>query len=111
MNSLAQSNPKSAAELLLSFQNPQLQNDLIGNLEQRVAERTVELEVLRYNPETDSEPHFQRYTVPCREEWVVLDALNHIKETIDPYGSAVGDRPLEFDTFADEGYDCFCGLR
>ena len=49
-----------------------------------MSERMVELEVLRYNPETDSEPHFQRYTVTCREEWVVLDALNHIKETIDP---------------------------
>ncbi len=49
-----------------------------------MSERTVELEVLRYNPETDSEPHFQRYAVPCREEWVVLDALNHVKETIDP---------------------------
>ena len=49
-----------------------------------MGERTVELEVLRYNPETDSEPRFQRYTVTCREEWVVLDALNRIKETIDP---------------------------
>ncbi|OGA23542.1 MAG: fumarate reductase [Betaproteobacteria bacterium RIFCSPLOWO2_02_FULL_67_19] len=49
-----------------------------------MGERQVELEVLRYNPETDSEPHFQRYTVTCREEWVVLDALNHVKETLDP---------------------------
>ena len=46
--------------------------------------RTVELEVLRYNPETDREPRFQRYSVECREEWVVLDALNHVKETLDP---------------------------
>ena len=49
-----------------------------------MSERLVELEVLRYNPETDSEPHFQRYSVSCEEEWVVLDALNRIKETIDP---------------------------
>ena len=49
-----------------------------------MGERTIELEVLRYNPETDSAPHFQRYSVACREEWVVLDALNHIKEAIDP---------------------------
>jgi len=49
-----------------------------------MGERRVELEVLRYNPETDREPHFQRYSVTCREEWVVLDALNHIKETVDP---------------------------
>ena len=46
--------------------------------------RLVQLDVLRYNPETDSEPHFQRYDVPCAEEWVVLDALNAIKERIDP---------------------------
>ena len=49
-----------------------------------MSERMFELEVLRYNPETDSEPHFQRYSVSCEEEWVVLDALNRIKETIDP---------------------------
>lgn len=49
-----------------------------------MSERIVELEVLRFNPETDVEPHFQRYSVPCMNEWVVLDALNHLKETIDP---------------------------
>ncbi|HET7062920.1 MAG TPA: 2Fe-2S iron-sulfur cluster-binding protein, partial [Rudaea sp.] len=46
--------------------------------------RIVQLDVLRYDPESDSEPHFQRYAVPCAEEWVVLDALNAIKENIDP---------------------------
>lgn len=46
--------------------------------------RQVELEVLRFNPETDAEPYFQRYSVECEVEWVVLDALNKIKETIDP---------------------------
>ena len=49
-----------------------------------MSERVVELEVLRYNPETDKEPHFQRYSVACEDEWVVLDALNKVKETIDP---------------------------
>jgi len=44
---------------------------------------TVTLEVLRYHPETDSEPHFQRYTVPYRDDWVVLDALNHVKDHLD----------------------------
>ena len=29
------------------------------------------------------EPHFQSYTVPYREDWVVLDALNHIKDHLD----------------------------
>ena len=46
--------------------------------------RQVELEVLRYHPEKDPAPHFQRYSVECREEWVVLDALNHVKDTVDP---------------------------
>ena len=49
-----------------------------------MSERMVQLEVLRYNPETDTEPYFQRYEVPCQEEWVVLDALNAVKENIDP---------------------------
>ncbi len=44
---------------------------------------TITLEVLRYLPETDREPHFQRYTVPYRDDWVVLDALNHIKDNLD----------------------------
>jgi fumarate reductase iron-sulfur subunit len=44
---------------------------------------TITLEVLRYLPEADSEPHFQRYTVPYNDTWVVLDALNHIKDNLD----------------------------
>ncbi len=47
-------------------------------------ERLVQLDVLRYNPDTDTEAHFQRYEVMCQEEWVVLDALNKVKESIDP---------------------------
>ena len=49
-----------------------------------MSERLVRLDVLRYDPEQDSEPHFQRYEVRCQEEWVVLDALNAVKENIDP---------------------------
>ncbi len=45
--------------------------------------RTITLEVLRYRPEQDSEPFFQTYSVPCEEEWVVLDALNYVKDEID----------------------------
>ncbi len=44
---------------------------------------TISLEVFRYHPEKDSEPGFQTYTVPFHEDWVVLDALNHIKDHID----------------------------
>jgi fumarate reductase iron-sulfur subunit len=44
---------------------------------------TITLEVFRYNPEKDSEPRFQTYQVPFRGDWVVLDALNHIKDRED----------------------------
>ena len=45
--------------------------------------RHVDLEILRYNPETDEEPAFQAYRVPCKEDWVVLDAVNYIKDVLD----------------------------
>lgn len=48
-----------------------------------MSERQIQLEVLRYNPETDREPRLQTYSVPCLNEWVVLDALNYVKENLD----------------------------
>jgi len=48
-----------------------------------VSERTVELEVLRYDPDQDDAPKFQTYTVPYHEDWVVLDAINYIKDELD----------------------------
>lgn len=45
--------------------------------------RMIELDVLRYRPETDEDPVFQTFSVPYVEDWVVLDALNHIKDNID----------------------------
>jgi fumarate reductase iron-sulfur subunit len=48
-----------------------------------MSERQIQLEVLRYNPETDSEPRFQTYLVPGQTEWVVLDALNYVKDNLD----------------------------
>ncbi|HEV8525502.1 MAG TPA: succinate dehydrogenase/fumarate reductase iron-sulfur subunit [Terriglobales bacterium] len=44
---------------------------------------TIKLEVQRYCPERDAEPSFQTYEVPLRKEWVVLDALNYIKDKVD----------------------------
>ncbi len=46
-------------------------------------EKTVTLEVFRYQPEQDENPRFQSYSVPYRDDWVVLDALNHIKDHLD----------------------------
>jgi len=46
--------------------------------------RKVKFEVLRYRPGQDVEPVFETYEVDCMEDWVVLDALNAIKDDIDP---------------------------
>ena len=43
---------------------------------------SIQLEVFRYRPEWDDST-LQRYDVPFREDWVVLDALNHIKDRLD----------------------------
>lgn len=48
-----------------------------------MTERTVTLEVFRYRPDQETEPTFQRYEVPYRDDWVVLDALNWIKDNVD----------------------------
>jgi len=44
---------------------------------------TITLEVARYRAETEREPAFQRYEVPLRRDWVVLDALNYVKDKVD----------------------------
>jgi succinate dehydrogenase/fumarate reductase iron-sulfur protein len=45
--------------------------------------RIIEFEILRYDPDTDEKPAFKTYSVPCEEDWVVLDAINHIKDEFD----------------------------
>ena len=44
---------------------------------------TLRLEVSRYRPEEESEPTLQSYDVPYNKDWVILDALNHVKNEID----------------------------
>ena len=44
---------------------------------------SVTLEVMRYRPEDEEHPSWQRYEVPFRKEWMILDALNYIKEQVD----------------------------
>lgn len=44
---------------------------------------TIALEVFRYRPDEEDEPSFQTYNVPYHKDWVVLDAINHIKDEID----------------------------
>lgn len=43
----------------------------------------ITLEISRYRPEQESEPVFQSYEVPLRKDWVILDALNYIKDYVD----------------------------
>jgi len=43
----------------------------------------ITLEVARYDPERHSEPTFAKYEVPFRKDWVILDALNYIKDRLD----------------------------
>jgi fumarate reductase iron-sulfur subunit len=43
----------------------------------------ITLQVTRYRPESDTESTFQEYEVPCPREWVVLDALNYVKDRLD----------------------------
>ncbi len=47
------------------------------------AHQTINLEVFRYLPDQEDQPRFQTYNVPYREDWVVLDALNYIKDYLD----------------------------
>ena len=45
--------------------------------------QTIKIEVQRYSPEHDAEPRMQTFEVPYRKDWVVLDALNYIKDQLD----------------------------
>src|SRR5262245_65475639 len=45
--------------------------------------KTITLEVARYRPEQEGEPTFESFDVPLNKDWVVLDALNHVKDKLD----------------------------
>jgi fumarate reductase iron-sulfur subunit len=44
---------------------------------------TIALQVARYRPEVETEPVPQEYEVPLRDDWSVLDGLNHVKDHVD----------------------------
>ena len=52
-------------------------------MDETLADKKILLEVFRSHPEDDGETVFQGYEVPYHEHWVVLDALNWIKDTVD----------------------------
>ena len=43
----------------------------------------IEMQVARYSPERDTQPYLQRFEVPVKPEWVILDALNYVKDKLD----------------------------
>ena len=43
----------------------------------------VMFEIQRYRPEVEDEPTWESFKVPCRAEWMILDALNHIQDYVD----------------------------
>ena len=44
---------------------------------------SVQLQVYRYRPESDPEPSWDTFEVPLHSEWMILDALNYIKDHLD----------------------------
>lgn len=45
--------------------------------------KNIILEVFRITPEENSEPSFQNYEIPLQSDWVILDALNYVKDNLD----------------------------
>ena len=41
------------------------------------------LVVTRFDPDRDAAPRTQRYEIPVQTDWMVLDALNFIKDEVD----------------------------
>lgn len=79
---------------------------------------TITIQVQRYLPEKYPDPFYQEYEVPIQKKWVILDALNYIKDELDgtlsyrwscrmgvcgSCGMVVNDRPvLTCATFLEE---------
>ncbi|TLZ46871.1 MAG: succinate dehydrogenase iron-sulfur subunit [Methanobacteriota archaeon] len=49
-----------------------------------MAEREIVFRVTRYRPTAGGRPTFQDYRIPVRDDMVVLDGLNYIKDHVDP---------------------------
>src|SRR2546427_11823347 len=49
-----------------------------------MADQDVVFRVKRYRPESGAKPTYREYRIPYREDMVVLDGLNYIKDHVDP---------------------------
>ena len=47
-------------------------------------DRTVKFVITRFDPDTDEVPRTQEYEIPVEKDWKVLDAINYIKDEVDP---------------------------
>jgi fumarate reductase iron-sulfur subunit len=50
---------------------------------EELPQRTIAIECLRYNPETDTEPRYQTWRVPFSDDMSVLQGLQYIKDHLD----------------------------
>ena len=48
-----------------------------------MAEEQLRMTVTRYRPGEDREPVTQSFSIPYHDDWVVLDALQYVKDRID----------------------------
>jgi fumarate reductase iron-sulfur subunit len=48
------------------------------------ATRTMRVEITRFDPDRDEVPKSQEYEIPVQDDWKVLDAINYIKNEVDP---------------------------
>lgn len=44
--------------------------------------KTIKVEIMRFNPERDNEPHFDTFDVPYDDATSVLDALGYVKDNL-----------------------------
>lgn len=46
--------------------------------------RMLTFEITRFDPDRDEVPKTQEYQIPAQDDWKVLDAINYIKDEVDP---------------------------
>ncbi|HIF95966.1 MAG TPA: succinate dehydrogenase iron-sulfur subunit [Myxococcales bacterium] len=48
------------------------------------SKKMMRVEITRFDPDRDEVPKIQEYEIPVRSDWKVLDAINYIKDEVDP---------------------------
>ena len=55
-----------------------------SNVSKMLADKVMKVKVKRYRPEQDKEPWMQDFEVPYSADTSVLDAVQYIKDNLDP---------------------------